>query len=313
MRLINARRRRRHAFTLVELLVVIGIIALLISILLPTLSKARQTAQKSVCLSNLRQLGIAFRLYAVANKDAIPIGYMGQKQFSYVINWNNSNGTKVSQMGLLVLGGMLKSPKAYYCPSEPDPQWQYNTPENVWPFDKTPPDPRLTQAGLGHTRMGYGARPIADWPTNNAGTPIGNTASPGYWLPVIQAMTSTPGTKYTQSQSAVIGLPRFARLKNKAIVADLVFHPQIVVTRHKTGVNCLYANGSAQWVDIQTLKKKGIWDVGTWRDMPPDPGWAFPASNNVLMLDENRKVTSAVSGPSGIWLVLDDASGSQYR
>ncbi len=60
------------AFTLVELLVVIGIIALLISILLPALGKAKDEANRAKCSSNLRQAGIGFRLYAADNKDYIP-------------------------------------------------------------------------------------------------------------------------------------------------------------------------------------------------------------------------------------------------
>ena len=64
--------RRPRGFTLVELLVVIGIIALLISILLPSLNRARAAAAGVVCQSNLRQAGIGLLIYAQANDGALP-------------------------------------------------------------------------------------------------------------------------------------------------------------------------------------------------------------------------------------------------
>jgi prepilin-type N-terminal cleavage/methylation domain-containing protein/prepilin-type processing-associated H-X9-DG protein len=65
----------RKAFTLVELLVVIGIIAVLIAIILPALNNARAAANSTACLANLRQMGQAVQMYAMSNKGLLPYGY----------------------------------------------------------------------------------------------------------------------------------------------------------------------------------------------------------------------------------------------
>jgi prepilin-type N-terminal cleavage/methylation domain-containing protein/prepilin-type processing-associated H-X9-DG protein len=61
------------AFTLVELLVVIGIIAILAALLLPTLGRAKESARATVCLSNLHQVGVALQIYVSENNNKLPV------------------------------------------------------------------------------------------------------------------------------------------------------------------------------------------------------------------------------------------------
>jgi prepilin-type N-terminal cleavage/methylation domain-containing protein len=83
MRLMT-RIRRRVGFTLVELLVVIGIIALLIAILLPALSKARTSAQRTACMTNVRQIWMGINLYCNENQDWYPTSAYAADGVGYV-------------------------------------------------------------------------------------------------------------------------------------------------------------------------------------------------------------------------------------
>jgi prepilin-type N-terminal cleavage/methylation domain-containing protein len=288
---------RRSAFTLVELLVVIGIIAVLISILLPTLSRANEAAKRTQCLSNMRELGNALRIYASENKDACPIGGIAfspasnhqpgsnpnmQYGFTYTVYWRGASGEGIAGLGYLAFSGLLKSPKAFYCPSEVDDFWLYNTPVNPWVFG-TKGELNFPPSGSANCRLSYNSRPAAAYfpvhPTDKSNTPI---------------LTDPPYPR---------AFPKFSRLKNRAILADLIAYPQAVVRRHKHGINVLYANGSAQWVNRGDFNNAAYlpprwlwrtWNVGVFLGLPDSYALYNPNASDVQGF--------------GLWNLLDKAS-----
>ncbi len=242
--------RERCGFTLVELLVVIGIIAVLISILLPALNRARDAAQRVSCLSNLRQVATVLRFYANDNRDYVPIGYRNNTKWAaYAIRTSRTvfifpgDPPGLYQLfGRVYLAGYIKDSKWLYCPTERDTRWQFNTPDNAWP-----PEAQLSE----FVRAGYNLRPVIDWGQKN--------------YPVAGGLPTS--------------WPKLNDLRSKAIVSDFVAHSGNVRQRHKRGVNFARADGSGSWVEYEKFRT-------LIEDLPLDYNLIVPAMN-VRYLDES--------------------------
>ena len=121
---LQRRAGSRPGFTLVELLVVIGIIALLIALLLPALSRAREQANRTGCLANLRSLGQAMHLYANAYRDRLP-------NSNLTTTWDPVTGGAA----LVEFARDYTAAGVFRCPSDEDP-----TPTQIITADYFKPD-----------------------------------------------------------------------------------------------------------------------------------------------------------------------------
>jgi prepilin-type N-terminal cleavage/methylation domain-containing protein len=284
---------RRKAFTLVELLVVIGIIAVLVGILLPTLARAREAANRTACLSNLRQMGMALIEYSLRYKGYVPIGYIAsgggnnpQYNWNYAANWNRAGSYGPVLLGYLVGANLIKDGKAFYCPSENNNQWIYNAEggglndyisANPWPFAPAGTDKE--------TRFGYGTRPVVGW-----------------------AMPITSPQQYIYSPGVPASMPKWLPLKNKAVVADANNCPLHLMSRHKAGVNVMYGHGGAHWVP----KTAFTYGTAKYNLIPTGPSdlLTFNTGYNTYFLNEVVTSPKALAGtpikiPTGLWIDYD--------
>jgi prepilin-type N-terminal cleavage/methylation domain-containing protein len=295
---LAVRKRPKSAFTLVELLVVIGIIALLVSILLPTLNRAREAARRTQCLSNLRSIGQMINMYANQFNGAIPIGFSTGSGSAGVYQNNYSIGRKQPStsptviryvgLGLLYPAGLMKdveseSGRVFYCPS-------VNVDYPFHSFNALPDNPWLTElpnVSGSQTRIAYSQR------TTNPGhqnqDPAGIALRGVGWMTggILDPVTGESGGKKTRMMNV-------ARMKSKAIVCDIISsETRVRGLIHVKGINALYSDWSAKWVDGGGLQRdydgSPLIDVGS------------PLNDNNFVTANNPKIEN-------IFKKLDDAN-----
>ena len=275
---------KERAFTLVELLVVVAIIALLVSILLPSLARAREQARKGVCLSNLHQCGVGFSQYAVDYKYVLPIrgGYtydLREPKDYFLRAPYNTPKTPREPVNYGALYGKYcgKEGLFYYCPS--GTQYTYTNQSNGWVtyLAASPGDPYYPTAGVTWGGYSYAA-------TVDAGC-----------FPLEGA--------------------RRVPVPNPNL---LIYEPNWMYYEGSTNDKDL---GPSQmnyrsWVQTQMLNPKNKPYIGKYHALMSDilvqttPNHAYPPGYNVLYLDYHAKF---VSDPDGYVVSLPKSSGPNGR
>ena len=218
-------------FTLIELLVVIAIIAILAGMLLPALSKAKESARKTKCTSNLHNLGLAMLMYADDNDGFIPRGNdpLWWKVLTPMLGGRNTNDYGRVQV--------------YLCPSYPNKKQLICFVVNAWRFS-SPTDP-VGSEDIGLARLNKIQQPT--------GTIYLADDENGSWRPIITSLASGDNTELNDVWNP-------EHLPYKAGGKTLNTQRRVAHARHGSGPNLMFYDGHAAW------KKGQLVVVDDWRE-----------------------------------------------
>jgi len=145
------KRRTRTGFTLIELLTVMAILAVMAGLLFPVIAKSREQARKTVCMSNLRQIGMALSMYASNHAGLIPPTGGSRRRATEHIWDGRRNPPRYVGLGYLhEKFGYGVAPQMYYCPAAQGMN-SMDWPEHSWScWEKVGPDWRHAVCGCSY-------------------------------------------------------------------------------------------------------------------------------------------------------------------
>lgn len=252
-------RRRQVAFTLIELLVVIAIIAILAAILFPVFAQARAKARQTACLSNQKQLGLAFQAYVQDYDETFPPDDYGSG-VSYRV-WPNL-------IEPYVKGGVSGTGKSQVKSIFVCPDYAFSTPDH---------DPRISTLGAGRPLLSYGVN--------------------AYLMPAYRSYTpadhpcATMAAIETSAQMVMVG-PNLGDLPDITGRDDIYSYVapynhnasyMNARTRHSNGANFTFVDGHAKWHGAPSDYKQRSVNI-VWQLCDPPSrfsraaGWFYPLS-----------------------------------
>ncbi len=236
------KQQQKKAFTLIELLVVIAIIAILAAMLLPALAAAKKKAQKINCVNNLKQVGLAFRIWSGDNGDKYPMSV------------TMANGGASDAMGknpasvFMVMSNELSTPKVCYCPSDTyhsqaATAFSYTNFTGATTLSGAP-----TTAGACSYFVNANATETDPQIILSGDENIGFQASAGSSVPASYAFIASSGASSTSSQTSS------NQLTSAAWGTTTTGWAWTQNEMHQKSGNILLADGSVQSVSISGLK-----------------------------------------------------------